>query len=284
MKMYPNIPGLLCLVILVIGCASSDPGPIAIEFYDGNFAPDLAPQGHAWPDSFLVVSYNIAHARQAALAVEEILSDPRIQQVDVLLLQEMDAIQSEYMARQLEMNYVYAPAYIHTRSKRRYGTSVLSRWPILESRGLVLPHPNPFSSNHRRAVSADLKVGERRLRVVSVHLSTIVIPLNDRMDQVATLVDTLGQVDGPIIIGGDFNTVGPAEVIKARQAMRQGGFRQVRLPRGHTADPRPIDMINFDLVLDHFFYRGLVAHGSGIAHEFKASDHFPVWAFFAFED
>lgn len=282
---FPVYAMILIGLALVAGCTGTkDPGPVSREFYLGRFAtrPD---QGQtAAPDSLLIVSYNIAYAKETERAARELLDHPRLNEVDVLLLQEMDAEQSELLARQLGMDYVYAPAYIHARSERRYGTTVLSRWPITASKGLVLPHPNPFSSNHRRAVAADITVGSHQVRVVSVHLSTIVIALEDRLDQVATLIDSLTEPGMPTIIGGDFNTVSSPGLLDLRQEMRHAGFRQVRLPGGKTAKSRAIDLINYDLVLDHFFYRDLEAGRSGIADAFTASDHLPIWAVFRWPD
>jgi endonuclease/exonuclease/phosphatase family metal-dependent hydrolase len=277
---------LIVLVVALAGCSGTrDPGPVSREIYLGRFAV----QGHAGPapatpDSLIIVSYNIAYALESELAADELLADPRLKKVDILLLQEMNPAGSEFLARTLGMDYVYVPAYVHPRHDRRYGTSVLSRWPILASEDLVLPHPNPFSNNHRRAVAADLQVGSRRLRVVSVHLSTIVIDLEDRLEQVAALTDSLGAVAGPVVIGGDFNTVSRRGGVRVRQVMRRAGFQQVRLPDGKTARSRAMDFIDYDLVLDHFFYRGLVPAASGIGHEFTASDHYPIWAVFRWAD
>jgi len=270
------------------GCATSkDPGPAARDIYRGWFATETRDEGPTVPDSLVVVSYNIAYAIESEQAVDELLADERLKRVDILLLQEMDPEASELMARRLGMDFVYAPGYVHPRSERLYGTSVLSRWPIQSSQGLVLPHPNPFSSNHRRAVAADIAIGDHLLRVVSVHLSTLVIPLPDRLHQIEALCDSLAVIpddpERPVIIGGDFNSVTASEAVKMRQAMRTHHFRQVRLPQGATAKSRPIDMINYDLVLDHFFYRGLVAGRSGVAYDFTASDHYPIWSVFTWD-
>jgi endonuclease/exonuclease/phosphatase family metal-dependent hydrolase len=271
------------LGLLAAGCSGTrDPGPVAREIHQGWFATNQqeARSPAVAPDSLIIVSYNIEYALESELAAAELLAHPQLQQVDILLLQEMDPQGSEYLARELGMDYVHAPAYVHPRHGRRYGTTVLSRWPITDFRSVVLPHPNPFSSNHRRAAAADVQLGPRRLRVVSVHLSTLVIPLEDRLEQVDVLCDSLAQVDFPIIIGGDFNTVSTEGRREVRQHMRHCGFRQVRLPEGQTARSGAMEFLDHDLVLDYFFYRGLKPSRSGIGNQFTASDHYPVWAVF----
>lgn len=283
---------IICTLILAAlilswlgGCASSkDPGAAARDNYRGRFVSEKPSAGRATPDSLIVVAYNIEYALQSHEAVDQFLADERLKRVDVLLLQEMDPAGTDLIARRLGMDYVYAPGYVHPKHDRLYGTAVLSRWPIQSSQGLVLPHPNPFSSNHRRAAAADIAIGEKLLRVVSVHLSTLVIPLPDRLHQIEVLCDSLAVFDEgpdrPVIIGGDFNSVTASEAVEMRQTMRKARFRQVRLPKGATAKSRPVDLINYDLVLDHFFYRGLVAGHSGVAYDFTASDHYPIWSVF----
>lgn len=289
------MPGLMCRGILLLitgvmhlglgGCAgSSDPGPVAREIYQGRHAKGLGLNVAEAPDSLVVVSYNIEFARQTEQAAAELLADPRLKSVDILLLQEMDPQGTEYLAREMGLDYVYAPAYLHSRHDRRWGNAVLSRWPIVDQASVVLPHPNPFSNHHRRAVAADIAIAGRLVRAVSVHLSTVVIPFADRLHQAAVLTDSLGQVGYPLIIGGDFNTGSDVEVTKVGQAMRHAGLQKVRLPAGKTALGGPLDLFDHDLVLDHFFYRGLVPHGSGIGQNFKSSDHLPIWTVFTWPD
>lgn len=267
------------------GCGSTaGSDPISHEIYTGKYATEMAPAVLDRPDSLVVASYNIAFALEAEKAAEELLAEPGLQLVDILMLQEMDAEGTDHLARELGMDFVYGPSYVHPRHDRRFGTAVLSKWPITGHDYVVLPHSDPLTKNHRRVMSADIQVGDQLLRVVSVHLSTIVIPLEYRLDQVAAVIDSLGQVDHPIIIGGDFNTVSKVGVTKVRQAMRHAGLRQVRLPDGGTADSKMLDQIGQKVVLDHFFYQGLDSGRSGIASHFTASDHFPIWTVFTWPE
>lgn len=270
---------------LVGGCAST-PGadPISHEVYTGSYSTDRAPVVIDRPDSLVVVSYNIAFSLQPEKAAEELLAEPGLKQVDILLLQEMDAEGSEHVARELGMDFVYGPSYLHPRYDRQFGTAILSKWPIKGHDYVILPHSDPLTKNHRRVMAADVQVGDQLLRLVSVHLSTIVIPLEYRLEQVAAVNDSLGRVDYPAIIGGDFNTVSSVGATKVRQAMRHAGYRQVRLPEGGTADSKMLDHIGQDVVLDHFFYKGLTAGQSGIADHFTASDHHPIWAVFTWPE
>ncbi len=271
----------LMALLGVTGCVTTgEPAPPGL--FTGHYAMEQILPAGTPPDSLLVVSYNIAFARNTREATAQLAADPQLGAADVLLLQEMDLEGVVFMAQVLGLNYVYGPAYRHPRYGRLWGNAILSRWPIVGQADLVLPYPNPFSENHRRAVAADVLVKGRKVRVVSVHLSTAVIPLSDRLKQAAALTDSLGQVSWPVIVGGDFNTGSRQEIKELRQLMRGRRFRQVRLPAGKTALGGALDFFNHTLVLDHFFYRGLEWQQAGIAHEYLASDHFPVWAVFRF--
>jgi endonuclease/exonuclease/phosphatase family metal-dependent hydrolase len=267
---------------LMASCASGPPDPVSRELYRGSYlSAEAALQA---PDSLLVVSYNIAYARETSRFAQEFLAHPELRLADVLLLQEMDPDSTDHLARRLRMDHVYGPGYVHGRSGRRYGTAVLSRWPIIEAGGLVLPHANPFSDNHRRAVWADVDVGGRRVRAVSVHLSTPVISFSKRMNQVAALLDSLGTAPWATIIGGDFNTATRAEALDVRQAMRRGGFGQARLPAGPTVTHGGSWLLRDVPVLDHMFQRGLMPGATGLEKSFRSSDHLPVWVRYGWAD
>ena len=97
MKKHQKIQ-LVCLMVtgaglLLLGGCASTPGsdPISHEIYTGNYASVRAPMVVDRPDSLVVASYNIAFALETETAAEELLSAPGLSQVDILLLQEMDA-------------------------------------------------------------------------------------------------------------------------------------------------------------------------------------------------
>nr|MEE4268822.1 endonuclease/exonuclease/phosphatase family protein [Candidatus Krumholzibacteria bacterium] len=276
------ILGMMALLGMTGCIVTGEPAPPVL--FSGQYAMEKIPAAESPPDSLLVVSYNIAFARNTREVTAQLMNDPHLGAADVLLLQEMDLEGVDFMARALGLNYVYGPAYRHPRYGRLWGNAILSRWPIAGQADLVLPYPNPFSENRRRAVAADVLVKGRKVRAVSVHLSTAVIPLSDRLKQAAVLADSLGQVSWPVIVGGDFNTGSRQEIKELRQVMRGRRFRQVRLPAGKTALGGALDFFNHTLVLDHFFFRGLAWQRAGIADEYTASDHFPVWAEFRFPE
>lgn len=243
-------------------------------------------QGHyggrsgAVPDSIVVVSYNIEYADDIDGAIADLGGDPQLAAADILLLQEMDADGTERLARTLGCNYVYWPAFVHRHHGRVFGTAVLSRWPIVGQDAVVLPHANPVDGHRRLAAAADIVIDNRVLRAVSVHLSTVVVDLEKRLQQIDVIIDSLQTVAGPVIIGGDFNSATDYEGTLFRRSMRKAGYREARLPAGRTASGGPLDWVGYDFVLDYIFSRDLQALETGIVRSTTASDHYPVWAVF----
>ncbi|MBX3498647.1 MAG: endonuclease/exonuclease/phosphatase family protein [Alphaproteobacteria bacterium] len=79
--------------------------------------------------------------------------------------------------------------------RRTFGNAVLSRWPIAEARGHLLPKtamPGQFDLQ-RSFVEAVVETPKGRLRVYSIHLSHITHA--QRLPQVAALLDTV--LDAP---------------------------------------------------------------------------------------
>jgi endonuclease/exonuclease/phosphatase family metal-dependent hydrolase len=87
-----------------------------------------------------IVSFNIEFGVHVDSAIGLLTSDPALRAADVILLQEMDGEGTERVADALGFWYVYFPAIYHLRTHREFGNAVLSRWPIVEDRKILLPH------------------------------------------------------------------------------------------------------------------------------------------------
>ena len=263
--------------------------PACAKMVDYNEADAPLHQGsHGEPvparvDSFRVVSYNIQYGEDIDLALDDLEADPLLDEADIILLQEMDPEGTEAIARALGRHFVYYPAAVHPHHARLFGNAVLSRWPITAHSVLMLPHGHPFSGHRRIAVAADVDLGGVTLHVVSVHLATVVMPQDERLEQVTAALDSLGAASGPTIIGGDFNTITSYEVTLVRRIFRRAGFRWARLPPGSTVKKMLQTIVGQDLILDHIFYRELQLLDTGIAEEAEASDHLPISALFGWQ-
>ncbi len=235
-------------------------------------------------DSLVCVSYNIEYSEKLEQALADLTTDPRLRHPDILLLQEMDPEGVAFLAGRLGMNYHYYPSFISPHHGRLFGTAVLSPWPLGEPQTIVLPHPNPLTDNRRAALAVDVRIGSRVVRTVSVPLSTLIVDPEDRLEQAVIIGDSLVADTGPTIVGGDFNTGTRYEETLFRRVARKAGFKEARLPEDRTASGGPLDLVGYDLKLDHIFYRDLEFVAAGVSDKATASDHLPVWSVFRWRD
>jgi len=246
----------------------SPQGPL-YETHDAGPVPDIPADR-----PLRVVTFNIAYAEHVDRAIEVLRGSPALEGADLLALQEMDAPGVATIARALGLNSLYAPGGVHPHSKRDFGCALLSPWPLIEPRKVVLPHGSRGSGLRRAALGATLVRAGVRVRVYAVHLTS---PLGasggDRRDQADTvLADAAGSAD-PVVLAGDLNSHGLG------QRFVEGGYTWLTRDVGPTTDAMGV----LHLAYDHVFTKGLRAATPGpavgvVSDNRKASDHHPVWA------
>jgi len=226
-----------------------------------------APSARRHGDTLKVVSFNIQYAEHVDRAIAlirrtEALSDP-----DVLLLQEMDELGAREIADSLGLDYVYYPSRLHAGTRRDFGNAILSRYPMEDDRKIILPHLARINHTLRTAVGATIRVGERRIRVYSVHLATMAEngPGARREQLAAVLADA--QQYPVVVLGGDFNS---------------GTVPEIALMQGFTWPTSRLGRTRGIWDTDHVLVKGLALAGSpavGLVNQVGgASDHKPVWA------
>ena len=216
-----------------------------------------------------VVSFNIRFGERIDRAAALFQENEHLRRASVIALQEMDAPGSERLARELGYDYVYYPSAVHPRTRRDFGTAVLSRFPIETDHKLVLPHLCGLRRMLRAATVAGLRLPDARLlRVYSVHLATPAeLRPRSRVDQARAIAEDARGFPGPVVVAGDFNNWS-----FAGRVFRAAGFDWPSRGVGRT--------LRF-LSWDHVFSRGLAlparsARGT-VADNRGASDHLPVW-------
>lgn len=218
-------------------------------------------------DTVRVVSFNIAFGRRADSAIALFRSSPELRDADVILLQEMDAQSTRHVADALGFWYVYYPAIFSLRTRRDFGNAVLSRWPIVEDRKIVLPHVSRYARTQRIATAATLSIGGSSVRVYSTHLSTIAdIGTAARRDQLRTILADAERYPH-VIVGGDLNS---------------GSVGRVAREMGYAWPTERGPNTTRGARWDHIFLKGLSSPeraAAGTVRDVRgASDHRPVWA------
>ena len=257
---------LLLTVFVVTGCVAQRNYTTA----DGPRYLGMAPPHVSTPppsDTLRVVSFNIEYALQPESALVVLRTEPALRDADIILLQEMDAASTRYLARTLGMWFVYYPATLHLRHHRDFGNAVLSRWPIVADRKIMLPHHARFIGTARTATAASIRVGTEDVRVYSTHLGTYAnINRDQRRAQLQAILDDARSYSR-VILGGDMNDPAVGEV-----ATEHGYTWPTRKGPRTAAVGR----------LDHIFIKGLftpdTAAAGTVLDVHEASDHRPVWA------
>ncbi len=227
--------------------------------------------------SFHVVTWNVEHSARIDTALEEIGDSDRLAGADVYLLQEIEQEDVPRLAEGLGgLAAVHYVASLRERSGIEFGNTVLSRWPVLDALRIDLPGDRWYGSP-RLATAVDLDVHGRRVRVVSLHTSTFVLGPAERLDQARHVLEESADFDGPMVVGGDFNTFERSDVVELRALFRRYRFRESPTgPEGTIERPWRRWISPHDQ-LDHVFHRGLVPIDGGVETPTEASDHRPVW-------
>jgi len=267
----------LCLVLLT-GCGlKTGYAPSSVTVHRGAVNAN-AP---APIDSVRVVSWNIRYGENLEQAIDEIRANPELAGADIILLQEMGPDGTRRMAEELGMHHIYGGAAVHPHHKKLFGNAVLSRWPIINDKVLILPHETLLTGHRRIAVAADIDLGGMTVRAISIHTATVVMDQEKRIEQAKAARDSLGGFAGPVVIGGDYNTVSEYDVTLLRQVMRRLRMKTVRLPAGPTISNKYKKLPGSESVLDHIFCKEFEPGSRGVVRQALASDHYPIWAVLA---
>lgn len=226
-----------------------------------------------------VVTFNLALGEEVDTAIAA-LSRPPLAQADVILMQEMDASGVERIARALGLRYVYYPAFIQ-RDGDDFGNAVLTPWPLLADRKVLLPSYDPYVHSRRTATLAVVELAGHRAAVGSMHTHTLGTGLGARLDQSDALCDaleSLAQETGATLrfVGGDFNTPDPGAAGQTVDLYRGRDFVWASEGAGST-----VDWLLGSLTSDFIFSQGATALARGVDRGDTGTDHRPVWVEFA---
>lgn len=109
----------------------------------------------------------------------------------------------------------------------------------------------------------------QQLAVVNIHAVNFTYGTEEYHRQLKVLVDELNQHQGPVIVGGDFNSWSEQRLKVMSKALSAVGLKEVN----YTSDNRTQFITG--LPLDHVFYRGLTLEKAE-APISDASDHNPI--------
>ncbi len=282
---------------------------------------NLTAQPAAPKDEIVVCTYNVERGLRLEDQLRAFASDAGMPAPDVLLINEADRgctrsgdrnVAREY-ARALGFCYVYGVEFIElprfwgpggsVRRRCEHGNAILSRFPLGNVRLIRHQRTRNWHSIVQRilrvgeprlggrvALAADVRIGERMLRVYSVHFES-----GDRGHgtnsgnayreaQVRELIEDASGLNQGVVIGGDMNVsryLGLRGEDESREpttgALIDAGYEDTHaaLPRGERVTT------DSGVAIDLIFGRGVRFTGAGVGPRGVwggLSDHLPVWA------
>ena len=275
----------------------------------------FAPPAPAAKREIVVLAYNIERGFGQREQLDLLLHDPGVPTPDVLLLSEVDRgcrrtqfrnVAREY-AQAFGYYYVYATEFVELPGSRgesglydpplcEHGNAIVSRWPLANVRqirfaqnrswytSVGFPNPDEPRLGGRVAIAADLRVGDRLLRLYALHLESNP-PLSVRDAQVREVLDDAQGVFYPVVVGGDLNTYEMAFALyggfedQNMRAFREAGFLDAHA--GLSLADRYTAIDQLPLVIDLIYARGAKTLAPGVCPGSRCdplSDHRPVWA------
>lgn len=201
----------------------------------------------------------------------------RALQVDVLLLQEVDknrinsgrVDQAAYLAGQLGMEYAFATNVLRP-GDSRYGTAVLSAYPIVESGNTLLPRPG--STQQRGLLRAVLEIAPgQRVSVYTTHFEHT--SEDARIMQARAAAQVIAEDPYPAVVGGDMNSRPASTAMSTLRTVATDTWAVGGQGDGLThpsASPRSR--------IDYLLHRGDLGVNGASTHPSQVSDHRAVRA------
>ena len=246
--------------------------------------PHDAPHGSTPDRTFTAVSLNMAREGDPEKVLKDINASGRLRTADLLLMQEVlhkdgQPSVAQQVAKRVRYFSTFSPAAPGVFDQ---GLAILSRYPLQNVRIQRLKLCDlRFHCRSRFAVSADVESPWGPVRVWNAHLDTR-INAAERVEQLQPVIDEAAKRDGPVLVGGDFNTNdfrwlgnvvpvpgGPSHGAAIRRAMQSRGFTT---PFADGAVTFPVMRRH----LDWIFVRGLRPLGSSVEPA-PFSDHHAIW-------
>ncbi len=265
------------------------------------------------------LAWNIERGNRFEGILDALKNHPQLKGKDLLLLTELDygmarsgnRFVARDLAKQLKLNYAFAPVYIALQkgsgveassagenTKSLHGLALFAKYPIKNAHAVALPNGKDKMLGkekrlgYLRALVADIEHPAGNFRAVTVHLDAH-SSRKHRHLQMKIVLDHLESLpDLPTIIGGDWNTT----TYNAQSANRAiaGYFRRVLMGvktvvRNHY--PHPDRYFEKDLFAElenrGFDYKNLNEIGAGTLHydmenaayNTNLSDWVPRWCF-----
>lgn len=248
--------------------------------------------GAAPKNNITIMAYNILRGERDFEGLIETLKDnPEVEIPDIILLSEVDRncggntdlSQARVMAEELGMYYIFGSEFSHL-DGCEIGNAILSKYPMGNAK-LLRFESNVESSGTRfgarMSLVADIKIGNKALKVHSTHLASDFFDEAIRIEQTQEMLDDVASLDYPVVLGGDLNTNLYIfdQNTAAYSMITNAGYTDLH-DELSTSDRVTHVYEGIDLILDFIFARNCTAVQGKVGSEEiwdSYSDHLPVW-------
>ena len=190
-----------------------------------------------------VMTFNIHSARagDGSVHLSTITDEIRRWRADVVLLQEVDRGRAwtgrvdmpATLADALGTSWTFG-ANVRRSATNQYGTAILSRFPIKDSRNVPLPAPP--GTQQRGLLSATIDVKGTEVSVYNTHLENTSSAA--RLQQMRVIAQVLASDPRPMVLGGDLNSRPGSPVMDLATTQLTDTWPEVGLGTGYTHSAR----------------------------------------------
>lgn len=236
-----------------------------------NFAPLFLPRmdvALAGQTQLKVMSYNVLYRNQNLVEAMEII---RQEQPDILLLQEVTPTIAETLH---SLDNLYSTGITFYAYEPSIGQTIISRYPI-----------HIIDINYEnRTQKAQIDTPDGLINVWNVHPIAPYQHWQLHYQQLSTLADEIGTVDGPLIVGGDFNTPYQSEAYRLIDHRLTNTHWEAGWSFGFTFPAqkprfRGVPIITPVIRIDHIFHNDhFFTHNAHTLSTSGGSDHIPIVA------
>jgi len=195
---------------------------------------------------------------------------------DLVLLQEavFNAPSDPLFTQCQRFEWTMARSFKDPRTQIVHGVKTGSSVRSLENRFYLSPHTEPVSQTQKLLLTTLYPIAGRDelLMVLNMHAINFV-GARKYEGQLEQLSGALKSHDGPLILGGDFNTWSPKRLASFLKVVTAAELQEAVMQRNKK-------LTHMNRELDHLYYRGLRLQSVESLHRYRSSDHSPITATF----